>query len=233
MRATHSRLRAAWLSAAITLIASVGRPHAQEAIGVASVVRNEVTRGTADRAVPLGTGENVVRRETVSTGRDSAAKIVFVDQTNLSIGPQARIVLDELVFPGATTRGRAVVNLAEGTFRFVSGLLPKENYEIRTGTATIGIRGTKFSVRATRTVTTVTLEEGVVIGCARGAPGRCIVLREPGDTAVITSTSARRGNAAAAFSFAAANCGGDPALCAQTTFADRTGGAAFAALCGR
>ena len=183
--------------------------------------------------MPLGTGENVVRRETVSTGRDSAAKIVFVDQTNLSIGPQARIVLDELVFPGDAARGRAVVNLTEGAFRFVSGLLPKENYEIRTATATIGIRGTRFSVLSARGVTTITLEEGAIVGCARGAPSRCVSLSAPGDTAIITNTSARRGAASAGFSFAAAYCGGDPALCSPASFAGPTPGGVFAALCGR
>ena len=233
MRRARAWERGLHVGAAVGTLLLTTPSYAQEAIGVASVVRNEVTRGPAGRAVPLGTGESVVRRETVSTGRDSAARIVLIDQTNLSIGPQARIVLDEVVVPSDTARGRAVVNLTEGAFRYVSGLLPKENVEIRTGVATIGIRGTKFSGVTSRFETTITLEEGAIIACARGAPGRCVVLSNAGDTAVITFTSARRGSASASFSFAAAYCSGDPALCTQTTFAERSGGATFAALCGR
>ena len=232
--ADHRALRRiACLAFAISVAGSSGALRAQEAIGTAEVVRNEVTRGAVGRTSPLNAGDNVVRRETVATGRDSAAKIVFVDQTNLSLGPQARIVLDEVVFAGQPSGGRAVLNLAEGAFHFVSGRLAKENYEIRTGVATIGIRGTMFSVLAQRGRTIVTLEQGEIVACARGAPGRCVVLANAGDTATITATSARRGGPGTRFDFASAYCGSDPALCSQSTFAEQGRSGNFASLCGR
>lgn len=212
--------------------ASAGPAFAQEAIGVAAVIRNDVSRGQASRLVPLSTGQNVVRRETVATGTDSAARLVFLDQTNLSLGPQARIVLDDLVVPGENTRGRAAINLAEGAFRFVSGRLAKDSYQIGTPTATIGIRGTRFDVLSGRNRTTVTLEDGVVIACSRGRTRRCVTLRQPGDTAVITLTSAVRVGPAEAVGFAAL-CTADPALCAETRFGAVPGGPVLAALCGR
>ncbi len=222
------------IALAASVFAALAHPaSSQEAIGVASVIRNEVSHGPAGRTVPLGTGENVVRRETVSTGRDSTAKLVFLDQTNLAIGPAARVVLDELVYPGEGARGRAVVDLTVGAFQFVSGKLLKESYQIRTPTATIGIRGTRFSVLSERGSTRVTLEEGNIVACARAAPSRCVVLREAGDTAVITAQDARRGAPGTAFSFAAAYCGSDPALCADASFAGSTRGPVVAALCGR
>jgi hypothetical protein len=79
----------------------------------------------------------------------------------------------------------------------------------------------------------VTLESGLIIACARGAPGRCVTLRNPGDTAVITNTSARRGGPSSGFSFAARFCSADPALCAPAAFAGNPSSPAFAALCGR
>lgn len=188
----------------------------QETIGVAAVVRNQVTRGSG--SARLNPNDSVVRRETVSTGIDGSARLVFLDQTNLSIGPGARIVLDEVVYPGPNARGNVVLDLTEGAFRFVSGRLAKEAYEIRTATSVIGIRGTQFDVVSTRDLTQVTLAEGEVVACARGARRSCVVLRNPGDTAVVAFRSARMGAPSSRVSFAGF-CGADPALCSVTTLA--------------
>lgn len=219
-------------AAALALLLAGLPAHAQETIGTAALVRNEVTHGPAANSAPLEAGQAVVRREIVRTGADSVAKLVFLDQTNLSLGPRATIALDELVYRGEGSRGRVALDLTEGAFRFLSGKLRKESYEIVTPTATIGIRGTEFDVDARRTVTTVTLRAGQIRACSRGG-GQCVVLTRPGDTAVITLAAAvrRRGDLQTAFS---QSCSADPGLCSATTLAELpTGGAVVAALCGR
>jgi hypothetical protein len=62
------------------------------------------------------------------------------------MGPNTTIVLDELVFDPSGSNGRVVLSVAVGVTRFVSGILPKSDYEIRTPTAVIGVRGTSFDL---------------------------------------------------------------------------------------
>lgn len=71
-------------------VLAAGAVHAQK-IGVAAIVQNDVTRG---QSTPINAGENVVRNETVRTGQASSAKIVFLDDTNLAVGPTTTVKLD-------------------------------------------------------------------------------------------------------------------------------------------
>lgn len=225
-------LHVAVAAIALSAVLICAPAQAQETIGTAALVRNDVTHGPVAGLTPLTTGQGVVKREIVRTGADSVAKLVFLDQTNLSIGPRAAIALDELVYRSENSRGRVVLNLTEGAFRFLSGKLQKESYEITTPTATIGIRGTEFDVDASRTVTTITLRSGQVRACTRGGR-QCVVLSRSGDTAVITLGAATRrsGSLQTAFS---ASCDADPGLCSPTTLVKLpTIGSVVAALCGR
>ena len=48
----------------------------------------------------LNTGDPVFRNEVVKTGQDPEAKLVFLDSTNLAVGPISRVVLDRFVYEG-------------------------------------------------------------------------------------------------------------------------------------
>jgi hypothetical protein len=113
---------------------------AQEAIGSTTTVQNQVTRELQGASAPLSTGESVFRNEAVKTGSDSVAKLVFVDSTNLAVGPTSRVVLDKFVYAGQVNGQTMAVNLAKGIFRFTTGSLDKKAYTISTPTAAIGVR---------------------------------------------------------------------------------------------
>jgi hypothetical protein len=115
---------------------------AQDNVGVAALVKNQVTGELGSRARTLGRGDGVFRNERVATGQGSALDVLFLDQTSLKLGPNTAIVLDELVFDPSGSQGRVALSVAAGVTRFVSGILPKADYEIRTPSMTIGIRGT-------------------------------------------------------------------------------------------
>ncbi len=212
---------------------------AQERIGAATVVRNDVSRATGARTSVLATGDTVFRDEAVQTGADSLAKLVFLDDTNLSVGPSARVVLDRFVYSGENGAGRVSVNMARGAFRFVTGNADKRAYEIRTPVATIGIRGTIFDVVATGGRTVVTLLEGEVRVCTRGSPARCEVANQPGQVVIVSGGSIQRGAPGGGQDFSAL-CAGASGLCTVSRFADagtvRTAqaiGGGGASLCGR
>jgi ferric-dicitrate binding protein FerR (iron transport regulator) len=232
---------------AVASLAPLASAWAQDRIGAMALATNEVTRLNESAATPLRVDDAVFRDETVRTGKDSAAKFVFVDATNLALGPVSTVKLDRFVFNDQSTYSQAAVNLAKGAFRFSSGGSPKGAYEIRTGNATIGVRGTILNIWTQPGRTVVTLVEGGAAVTPRaffdGDP-RTLTrsqlkayhgaeLVHPGDTVVIDSRGAR--SSREKFEFAALFCGAQPALCTRDRYAGLTGPGATPAgkLCGR
>ncbi len=132
---------------------------AYDSIGVASYVRNDVNGVLPTRTALINAGEGIVRDEIIKTVADSAAKVVFTDNTNLSIGPNSVVKLDKFVFSGESSYQKATINLAKGALRFATGSSDKHAYEIKSPVATIGVRGTIFELSYTGTGRRETAEE--------------------------------------------------------------------------
>lgn len=203
---------------AVTLLAAVTLAHAQESIGIAVTIRNDVNGAVASRTFRINTGESVFRQEVVSTGPDSSAKIVFADSTNLAVGPDSTVTLDNFVYAGATDYKKATLQLVKGAFRFTTGNSDKRAYEIKTAVGTIGVRGTVVDIFSEPGRMIAVLQQGVVLACSTSY--RCTVLSKPGETAVITATSATNEGVGGGggWSFASL-CASDSSLCEVTTLA--------------
>ncbi|MEX0815159.1 MAG: FecR domain-containing protein [Dongiaceae bacterium] len=149
--------------AAIGLCTLVRGAAAVEDIGRAEIVIESV-RGTLDgRERRLDARDPVFRDEEIETGTTSASEIRLRDDTQLTIGPSSRVVLDDFVLDADASRQRLVIALGRGVLRFVTGTLAKSAYEIRTPTAVIGVRGTVFTVSVDEDGTTrVRVEDGGV-----------------------------------------------------------------------
>jgi hypothetical protein len=213
---------------------------AQTRVGEAVLVQNQVARVAGSLSMPVAVGDGLMRDETVRTGAESAAKLVMADSTNLSIGPNASITLDRMIFNDEHSYRDIAIQLATGAFRFVTGHSEKAAYTIKTPVASIGVRGTVLDILSQRGKTTVVLQEGASRVCAIG--GACTELTNPGDTATITSAGSKttiKKSGASTWSFAA-NCSASPGLCSVTQFAeaapppmDSNASAETSALCGR
>jgi hypothetical protein len=156
-------------------------------------VRNDVTKNLGVISGILGAGEDVYRNEAVKTGAESSTKLIFLDSTNLAVGPFSRLVLDRFVFDPDRSSQTMAVNLAKGVFRFTTGVLDKQAYSITTPTASIGVRGTILDIAVDRDSTRVTLVEGSAIVCPRGKTpksGDCVTLDQVGQTAEVTRAGA-------------------------------------------
>jgi len=118
------------------------------AIGSVSDVQL-VAYGTPEKGLraPKFLRDGVSLYETLETADNGALKIDFVDDTVLHLGGSAKVTVDEMIFDPDSKQGSAVVKLATGTFFWVSGhMANKQGVQIETPVATIGIRGTEFSV---------------------------------------------------------------------------------------
>ena len=189
--------------------------HAQR-VGEAAVVQNEVIKGGSQ----INVGDAVLRNETVRTGANSATRLVMIDSTNLSLGANSSITIDRTVFNDAQSYRDVTIRLTTGAFRFVTGHSDKNAYKITTGLATIGVRGTILDVLSQRFKSTVVLQGGAARVCTLGF--QCLDLLQPGDTAVITSSSGKvtiqkTNNPSWTF---AQLCGAAAGLCSPTQYAD-------------
>lgn len=178
---------AAALSAVLCVvaIAAVGPAAAQSRIGVTSAAQNAVegVQGGATRA--LTPGADVFQDETVRTGAESMAQLLFLDETSLSIGPQSEVLLDRFIYDPATGAGEVVLETAKGAFRFITGSQDPTNYEIRTPFAAIGVRGTIVDCYASVIGLYCVAQEGTVIITIGGvtytlAPGQALFVAANG-----------------------------------------------------
>ena len=96
-------------------------------------------------------GDLVVLNEVLGTGKHSNMKLSFIDGTVMSLGEDAEIIVDEMVYdPNDTKDNRVVLRLGVGAFYFVSGKVAKDKVTIITPTATIGIRGTELVINVSK-----------------------------------------------------------------------------------
>jgi hypothetical protein len=70
------------------------------------------------------------------------ADLVFLDKSNLSVGPTSEVRLDKFVYDPTGSSGSVVLQATRGTFRFVTGSQAKHAYQVSTPHGTLGVRGT-------------------------------------------------------------------------------------------
>lgn len=140
---------------------------AAERAGDITLLTGRATAASADGEIrPLEKDGAVYAGEMISTGPNSYLNILFTDGGRVLLRPNSRFQIEQYSYaaakPADTTRrggspnveaeteSNALFRLLKGGFRAVTGLIGKENREnfnVRTPVATIGIRGTDFEAR--------------------------------------------------------------------------------------
>ncbi len=75
--------------------------------------------------------------------------VTFRDDTTIRLTEHSNVIIDEFVFDPNPSKSSLALNFVKGTGRFISSKkprIPKENISIKTNAATIGIRGTDFTI---------------------------------------------------------------------------------------
>jgi len=93
-------------------------------------------------------GFDIISKDDLRTG-EGRMQVKFVDDSKLRMTEHTRIVIDNVVFDKDPSKSDLAMTFAQGTARFITGKLgtiEKENIRLRTPTASIGIRGTDFTV---------------------------------------------------------------------------------------
>lgn len=93
-------------------------------------------------------GLDIFSYDVVKTGLGKTA-IAFVDDTRVDVTEHSKLIIDEFVYDPANNKGSLSMKATLGTVRYASGQIAKkyaQNVNIQTPTATIGVRGTDFSM---------------------------------------------------------------------------------------
>src|SRR5262249_48882573 len=137
----------------------------------------------------LSRGDDVHQDETIEVDPDAEGQLRLQDETKLALGPGSRLVLDKFVYDGGKKSGSIILNLANGAFRFITGIAAKQTYVINTPTASITVRGTIFDVYILSDNSVwLLLQEGAIE--ATGSNNVCHVLDRPGQLIQVSSGGA-------------------------------------------
>lgn len=142
-----------------------------------------VTPAGASRT--LAKGARIVSGETIRT-KDGRAQLRFDDGAIVSLQPDSEFRIDNYQFSGQPDgKERGFFSLLKGGLRTLTGLVGranKDNYKVTTSVATVGIRGTEYTL-------TYLGEESIAIATGEGSievcnGGGCAILVS-GDSAII------------------------------------------------
>jgi hypothetical protein len=116
-----------------------------EASGTAIIKRGKET-------IQVSKGTLVETNDKVET-KNGKIKIVFKDDTNVTVTESSSLVIDDFVYDPKSGAGKLGLKAAAGTVRYVSGSIAKDpkNVKINTPTAAIAVRGTDFVMAVSET----------------------------------------------------------------------------------
>ena len=116
-----------------------------EASGTAVIKRGKDT-------IQIVKGTEIKTNDKVET-KNGKVKIVFKDDTNVTVTESSSLVIDDFVYDPKSGAGKLGLKAAAGTVRYVSGAIAKDpkNVKINTPTAAITVRGTDFVMAVSET----------------------------------------------------------------------------------
>ena len=140
------------LALALPVFAQTGAPAAdgssaieRNVAGTIELIEGEVrVFDTAKTPRKVAKGDKIYEGESIVTGRDGEVHLSMEDSGFIGVRPDTRMRFTKYQAHGEAT-DTSVIGLLKGAVRSVTGWIGKNNasaYQIRTPTATIGVRGT-------------------------------------------------------------------------------------------
>jgi hypothetical protein len=85
--------------------------------------------------------------DTLRTGANARLEVTFRDGTKLTLGENARVVIDRYVYNPDRSVGEMALNSTKGALRFTTGRIhdmDQRNVTVSTPYAALAVRGTEF-----------------------------------------------------------------------------------------
>jgi hypothetical protein len=144
----HRRLS---LTVCLGLLALLPLGHVAWAqVGQIKTLTGEVHIWRHQMPISTAVGDVIEATDTLVTGADSSAGIIFIDDSQFVIGPNSRIELQTFRFNATTQQGEFRAKIDRGMLEVTSGYIAKSSpdaMQVKTRRSILGVRGTKFLVR--------------------------------------------------------------------------------------
>ncbi|MCB9991125.1 MAG: FecR domain-containing protein [Rhodospirillales bacterium] len=132
---------------AVTAITPAFAQDQSPAIGTIAEVEGAAAIQQSGQAKIAEVGQDVHMNDIIETGPDSKLMVLFIDETELTLGEESRLTVDEYVFdPEDPADNKGRFSVLRGAFIFTTGLIKKgqetPDVQIETAYGSIGIRGT-------------------------------------------------------------------------------------------
>lgn len=177
-------------TALIAALASIYPMQVLANAGVTQFSVGEVSVQRANNNIPLASGSRIESGDQITTGSTGRTQLRFTDGGMVSLQPNSQFKINNYSDAAAGKQDSFLVDLARGGMRALTGLIGKrnrDNYKVTTTTATIGIRGSGFSMAYNSDGTLgVTTEQDAIEVCTQAG---CIGLNL-GESALVTSATA-------------------------------------------
>ena len=95
----------------------------------------------------LHVGSVIALGDTIMSGAGARVELRFVDGMDLTLGENARLLIDTFVYDPDGGGGQVALRVDQGAFRLISGSIAKQPdhpFRLITPYASIGVRGTDF-----------------------------------------------------------------------------------------
>jgi hypothetical protein len=112
-------------------------------VGSVSRVQSQAQVGSLGAAV----GTPIHMGDALQTGPNARLEVTFVDGTRLTLGENARVVIDRYVYDPDRSVGAMALKSTRGALRFATGKIHEMNQKdvtVSTPAAALAVRGTEF-----------------------------------------------------------------------------------------
>jgi len=127
--------------------------YAEDDVGIVVALKGRTEIQRENRKIEAAVKGSILLQDTVQTKAASRAKMLFRDDSILTLGENSRVVINDYLYAEGKKKGKTVFNLMEGKLRSLVG---NNEFEVHTPTVVVAARGTYF-------VTWTEVEEGVPV----------------------------------------------------------------------
>lgn len=186
-------------TALLMAMAAVYPLHAFGAAGTIQFTTGDVKYRRGATTDSVARGSALESGDAIETGANGRAQIRFTDGGMVSLQPNSQFNISRYVDANDPKQDAFLVDLLRGGMRAITGLIGKrnrENYKVTTSTATVGIRGSAFSIvyLPDGTLAISTEQDAIEVctkaGCTGLTAGESVRVVSPDREPVRTSTRA-------------------------------------------
>jgi len=122
--------------------------NAQSTAGKTLIAKGKVKASGEDSSRNLKRRSIIFDNDVITTGENSKAQLRMLDGGMIALKANSELQISDYRFSDENSRGSVVMELVKGGLRSVTGAIKAENgdYNLKTPTGSIGIRGTHYEV---------------------------------------------------------------------------------------